>query len=159
MRLKVEPIVKVEVVPTRYCKPFNMEIEVETCRTRVVAIRNQFDREGIRSLTKEQRKCHECSDTVEQELEIEGNDDSNSGGAVMSNGLSVLNESLFDSLKRLSDPALEGAALENEIDRSRAIAEIGKQVISTGRLTLDVIKTVSPGNIADFLKLEDKSSK
>ena len=154
----MEPIVKVAVVPTRYCKPFKMEIEVETCRTRVVAIRNQFDKEGIRSLTKEQKKCHECGDTVEQKLGIEGDDDLNSRGAVMSNGLSVLNESLFDSLKRLSDPALKGAALENEIDRSRAIAEIGKQVISTGRLTLDVIKTISPTDRPGFLRLEDKSS-
>lgn len=43
----VDEIVKVEVVPTRYCKPFKMEIEVETCRTRVVATRNQFDKEGM----------------------------------------------------------------------------------------------------------------
>lgn len=155
----MEAIVKVEVVPTRHCKPFRMEIEVETCRTRIETIKKQFDKEGIRSLTKEQRKCHECDDAIEQELEVEGNNNLNTGGAVMSNGLSVLNESLFDSLKRLSDPALKGTALENEIDRSRAIAEIGKQVISTGRLTLDVIKTVSPKDVSDFLKLEDKSSK
>jgi hypothetical protein len=155
----VDDIVEVEVVPTRYCKPFRMEIEVETCRTRIVAIKKQFDREGIRSLSKEQRKCHECDDATEQELEIEGNDDSNSGGDIMSDGLSVLNESLFGSLKRLSDPTLKGDELSQEIERSKAVAEMGKQIISTGRLTLDVIKTVSPTNRSGFLKLEDKSSK
>ena len=155
----MDDIVEVEVVPTRHCKPFKMEIEVETCRTRIVAIKNQFDREGIRSLTKEQRKCHECDDAVEQELEIEGNDDSNSGGEVMSDGLSVLNKSLFASLEKLSDPTLKGDELSQEIERSKAVAEMGKQIISTGRLTLEVIKTVSPVNRSDFLKLEDTGSK
>lgn len=154
----MEEIVKVEVVPTKHCKPFKMEIEVETCRTRIVAIKKQFDREGIRSLNKEQRKCYECDDAIEQEVEIEGDDDSNSGGAVMNDGLSVLNKSLFASLEKLSDPTLKGDELSQEIERSKAIAEMGKQIISTGRLTLDVIKTVSPANRSDFLKLEDKSS-
>ena len=76
----------------------------------------------------------------------------------MSEGLSVLNESLFASLKKLSDPALKGDELSKEIERSKAIAEIGKQVISTGRLTLDVIKTVSPTDRSGFLKLPDNSS-
>lgn len=154
----MDETVKVEVVPTRYCKPFMMEVEVETCRTRIVAIKEQFNKEGIRSLSKEQRKCHECDDATEEELEIEGNDNLNSGGKVMSDGLSVLNESLFGSLKRLSDPTLKGDELSKEIERSKAIAEIGKQVISTGRLTLEVIKTVSPTDRSGFLKLEDKSS-
>ena len=155
----MEETIKVEVVPTKHCKPFKMEIEVGTCLTRIAVIKKQFDKEGIKSLSKEQRKCHECDDAIEQGLEVEGNDDPNSGGEVMSDGLSVLNKSLFASLEKLSDPTLKGDELSQAIERSKAIAEMGKQIINTGRLTLDVIKTVNPANRADFLKLEDKSSK
>ena len=154
----MDEIVKVEVMPTKDCKPFKMEIEVETCLSRIAAIKKQFNKEGIKSLSKEQRKCHECDDAREEELDIEGNDDSNSGGEVMNDGLSVLNESLFASLKKLSDPTLKGDELSQEIERSKAVAEMGKQIISTGRLTLDVIKTVSPSDRSGFLKLEDKNA-
>ena len=152
----VAEIVQVEVVPTKYCKPFKLEIEIGTCRTRIAVIKEQFDKEGIRSLSKEQRKCHECDDAKEQELEIEGDDNLESGGDVMSNGLSLVNNTLSEQLKRLSNPDLKGKDLVQEIERTKALTEVSKQTINIGRLTLDAIKTVGPANMPGFLKLEDK---
>jgi hypothetical protein len=155
---KIE-VIEVEVVPTRYCKPFKMDIEVETCRTRCKEIKKQFDKEGLLSLMKEQKKCYGCGDGIGQKSENEANDNLNSGGKVMSGaGLSKLNKALFDQLDRMNNPELKGDALSQEIERTKAIAEIGKQVINTGRLALDAIKTVGAARTPGFLELEDKGS-
>ena len=152
----MENFVEVEVVPTRYCEPFKMDIEVETCRTRIVAIKTQLDKEGLLSLSKEQRKCHECDTAKEQETKEE--DELNFGGSVMSAGIPLLNKSLVDQLTRLNNPELKGDALAQEIERSKAVAEVSKQLISTGRLVVDVIKSVPVANRKGFLQLEDKGS-
>ena len=138
-----------------FCKPFNMDVQIETCKSRLLVIKNQCKKEGLVSLTKEQRKCHDCDYTREQEPETEGSNDMNTGADAAKNGLTVLNKSLFDQLERLNNPGMKGDELSMEIERTKAIAELGKQIISTGRLTLDVIKTVKPANRSDFLKLEE----
>lgn len=56
------------------------------------------------------------------------------------NKLSDLNNHLFEQLERLNDPELEGDALEAEIERSRAVSDISRQVIDNGRLVLSAAK-------------------
>jgi hypothetical protein len=66
-----DEVVVVEAGPTRYCKPFKFEIEKETCQFRLMAIEKQISKEGIKSLHKEQLKCHRCEITREQKPENE----------------------------------------------------------------------------------------
>lgn len=155
----MDEVIEVEVVPTRYCKPFKMDIEVETCRTRCKEIKKQFDKEGLLSLTKEQKKCYGCDCGPGHKIENKENNNLNSGDNVMSGaGLSKLNKALFDQLDRMNNPELKGDELSQEIERTKAISEIGKQVINTGRLALDAIKTVGATQRPGFLELEDKGS-
>ena len=55
----------------------------------------------------------------------------------MKNKLSDLNDHLFAQLERLGDEDLKPKELEIEIDRSKAIAGVAKQVISNAQLVLD----------------------
>ena len=54
----------------------------------------------------------------------------------MKNKLSDLNNHLFAQLERLSDEDLKGEALIKEIERSKAITNVAKEVISNGSLVL-----------------------
>lgn len=55
----------------------------------------------------------------------------------MKNKLIDLNNHLFAQLERLSDEDIKGDALSAEIDRSKAVACIAKNVIENARLALD----------------------
>jgi hypothetical protein len=55
----------------------------------------------------------------------------------MKNQLIDLNNHLFAQLERLGDEDLEGEKLAQEIDRSRAITGISKEIVSNARLALD----------------------
>lgn len=59
----------------------------------------------------------------------------------MKNKVSDLNNHLFAQLERLNDEDLKGEALQEEITRSRAIAEISKQIIDSNRVTIAAITT------------------
>jgi selenophosphate synthetase-related protein len=56
------------------------------------------------------------------------------------NKLSDLNNHLFAQLERLSEEGLKGEALTTEIQRSNAIKDISREVISNARLVLDAEK-------------------
>jgi len=58
----------------------------------------------------------------------------------MKNKLTDLNNHLFEQLERLNDEALKGDDLEKEIDRSRAISSISKDIISNAGLQLQAMK-------------------
>tara|TARA_R110002049_G_scaffold282589_3_gene462436 strand:+ start:53 stop:310 length:258 start_codon:yes stop_codon:yes gene_type:complete len=58
----------------------------------------------------------------------------------MKNTLSDLNNHLFAQLERLSDENLKPETLELEIERSKAINDVSKQVISNASLQLGAIK-------------------
>lgn len=55
----------------------------------------------------------------------------------MKNKLIDLNNHLFQQLERLNDENTNGTELRQEIERSRAVAEVGKQIIANARLALD----------------------
>ncbi|MUV39452.1 hypothetical protein JNUCC1_03330 [Lentibacillus sp. JNUCC-1] len=55
----------------------------------------------------------------------------------MRNTLNDLNNHLFIQLERLNEDNLEGEKLDNEINRSKAVMGIAKNIIDTGSLVLD----------------------
>ncbi len=60
----------------------------------------------------------------------------------MRNGLTDLNNHLFEQLERLNEDELKGEALKEEITRSKAIENVAKQIINNGRLVLDSQKFI-----------------
>ncbi|MDH5257003.1 MAG: hypothetical protein OEX07_03315 [Gammaproteobacteria bacterium] len=60
----------------------------------------------------------------------------------MKNKLVDLNNHLFEQMERLNDETLEGAKLSAEIDRSKAMAGVAKEIINTQALALDAQKAL-----------------
>jgi hypothetical protein len=58
----------------------------------------------------------------------------------MKNTLSDLNNHLFAQLERLGDEGLKPEQLESEIERSKAITDVSKSIVSNAALQLDAIK-------------------
>tara|TARA_R100001244_G_scaffold63164_5_gene52499 strand:+ start:499 stop:726 length:228 start_codon:yes stop_codon:yes gene_type:complete len=56
------------------------------------------------------------------------------------NKLIDLNNHLFQQLERLNDEDLSGEQLQDEIERSKAITGVSKEVVSNARLVLDAEK-------------------
>ncbi len=56
------------------------------------------------------------------------------------NKLTDLNDHLFMALERLSDEDLEGEALQLEVHRSRAVADVASKIISNGNLSLEAMR-------------------
>ena len=71
----------------------------------------------------------------------------------MKNKLTDLNNHLFAQLERLNDESLSGDALQDEIDRSRAITSVSKEVVSNARLVLDADKHKREYGLQDGPKL------
>ncbi len=63
----------------------------------------------------------------------------------MSNGLADCNDHLFDQLKRLSDKSLSGDKLKDEIERSKAVVDVTKTILTGQSLALDAVKVVTTG--------------
>jgi hypothetical protein len=59
----------------------------------------------------------------------------------MKNKLSDLNDHLFAQMERLSDEDLAGEKLSQEIDRSKAVSSIAKDIVGNARLVLDAQKS------------------
>ncbi len=75
------------------------------------------------------------------------------------NKLADLNDHLFAEMERLGNEDLNGDALKEEIERSRAVSGIARSIIDNARLALDaqkalgdVVRTLPP-----MLGIEDKS--
>jgi hypothetical protein len=67
----------------------------------------------------------------------------------MKNTLGDLNNHLFAQLERLSDEDLKGEALNEEINRARAIMGIATKIIDTGTLVLEAQRFVDDKMSAD----------
>ena len=56
------------------------------------------------------------------------------------NNMDELNEVLFDVMRGLKNPKLKKEALQEEIERAKAVEGIGKTILTNARLALDVKK-------------------
>ena len=60
----------------------------------------------------------------------------------MKNKAIDLNNHLFAALERLSDEDVKGTKLEEEIERSKAIVSVSRQIIDNGKLILAAKKHI-----------------
>lgn len=61
----------------------------------------------------------------------------------MKNKLTDLNNHLFAQLERLGDEDLNEEQLQTELERTKAISSVAKNIVENGRLLLDAQVTVS----------------
>jgi hypothetical protein len=61
------------------------------------------------------------------------------------NKLTDLNNHLFAALERLADESLEGEKLLAEIERSKAVTCVAREVILNGKLVLEAQKAFDDG--------------
>lgn len=81
----------------------------------------------------------------------------------MSN-LSDLNRHLFEQLGRLNDKNLKGDALKEEMDRSKAMTDVSKQIIDSHNTHLEAVKLIAtykglgdqkPAELSSSLEMKD----
>lgn len=58
------------------------------------------------------------------------------------NNLAKLNDRFFEQLDRLSAADLKGEQLKEEIERTRAITGLGREMIENGKLALEAVRTI-----------------
>lgn len=63
-----------------------------------------------------------------------------------SNNLKGLNDQLFAALRNLNTE-ISGDALKEEVQRAKAITDIGKVIVDNHRLVLDAIQMVQDGKV------------
>jgi hypothetical protein len=63
----------------------------------------------------------------------------------MKNKISDLNNILFEQLERLNDEELKGENLTNEINRTKSITEVAKQVTDNYKVQLDAVRMLADG--------------
>lgn len=65
----------------------------------------------------------------------------------MRNKISDLNDHLFAQIERLGDQDLNGEDLKQEIDRSKAMAQIATQIVNSAKITVDAMKLLGRGDV------------
>ncbi len=85
----------------------------------------------------------------------------NHHGEIMKNKLTDLNNHLFAQLERLSDEELSKDELQMEIERTKAITGVSKEIIGNGRLILDGQKAIQGEGglitLPDIMQIEQKT--
>jgi hypothetical protein len=66
----------------------------------------------------------------------------------MKNKLSDLSNHLFEQMERLNTDELTGDKLKAEVERSRAMTGIAKEIINNSRLTLDAMVAIKEHKIS-----------
>ncbi len=56
-----------------------------------------------------------------------------------------LNNHLFSQLERLGDEGLTGEKLQEEIDRSKAVTDVSKQLIASAALSIKAQRLIADG--------------
>lgn len=76
----------------------------------------------------------------------------------MKNKLIDLNNHLFAQIERLSDEATKGENLKEEIERSRAVGGIARNIIDNARLALEAQKALgdSVRTLPAMIGIEEK---
>ena len=75
----------------------------------------------------------------------------------MKNKLTDLNNHLFLALERLNDESVTGDKLQEEINRSKAVTGVAKEIIANGKLVLEAQKELgSTASAPEMLGLEKK---
>lgn len=59
------------------------------------------------------------------------------------NTITDLTNHLFEALERLNDDELQGKELETEIERSKAMVGVSKQIVGVFKTELDALKLAS----------------
>lgn len=76
----------------------------------------------------------------------------------MKNKLTDLNDHLFMALERLNDEDTKGEELNTEIQRSRAIAGVAKNIVQNAALVLEAEKLKrDTGEVSQVFGLEKKA--
>lgn len=75
----------------------------------------------------------------------------------MKNKLSDLNNHLFAQMERLSCEDLEGEKLKQELERTKAVSNIARDIIANGALVLKAQKAIwerdlDPKNVPEMLQ-------
>lgn len=77
----------------------------------------------------------------------------------MKNKLIDLNNHLFAEIERLNDEDLNGDKLKQEIERSKAMANVAKNIIDNGKLALAAkveLGNMTPGKVPAMFEIEKK---
>lgn len=76
----------------------------------------------------------------------------------MKNGLSDLNNHLFAQLERLSEESLKGDDLKEEIERSKAVNGVAREITAGAKLMLEAQKalghSVREGQLPEVLEVK-----
>ena len=72
----------------------------------------------------------------------------------MKNKIEDLRNHMFVALERLSDPELDEAGLKKEIERSKAISDIGKVIVESAKTEVLYAKLTGKEAPKKFLQLE-----
>ena len=67
----------------------------------------------------------------------------------MKNKMTDLHNHLFAQLERLSDEELKGDGLKEEIERSKAVAAVAREIIANGSLVLKAKRAIQDREIGE----------
>jgi len=76
----------------------------------------------------------------------------------MKNKLTDLNNHLFAQIERLSDESLKGDKLIEELERTKAVAVISREILTVGKLAFEVEKEFGTKGKAPAMLSNDRQN-